>query len=85
MSFRIKIQDRAVKSIKKIAEPHKTSIKRKIELLKNYTKDIPNVKALQGEYKGLYRLRAGGYRILFDIEDKTTIIILDVFARKDGY
>jgi len=85
MSYQIQIQDRAFKSIKKISEPHKTSIKRKIELLKDYAKDMPNVKALQGEYKGLYRLRVGGYRILFDIADNTTIVILDVFARKDGY
>ena len=85
MSYGIEIQDRAVKSIKKISEPHKTLIKRKIGLLKNFTKDMPNIKALQGEYKGLYRLRAGDYRILFDIADRTTIIVLDVFARKDGY
>ena len=46
---------------------------------------MPNIKALQGEYKGLYRLRVGAYRVLFDTADKNTIIILDVFARKDGY
>jgi len=85
MSYRIAIQDRAVKSIRKISEPHKTLIKRKIERLKDYVKDMPNVKALRGEYKGLYRLRAGGYRIIFDIADKGTIVIVDVFARKDGY
>jgi mRNA interferase RelE/StbE len=71
MSFKIKIQDRAIKSIKKISEPHKTKIKRKIELLKDFAKDMSNIKALQGEYKGLYRLRVGDYRILFDVVDKT--------------
>ena len=85
MSYCIKIQDRAIKSIRKISEPHKTAIKRKIELLKHFTKDMPNIKSLQGEYKGLYRLRIGAYRVLFDVVDKTTIIIVDVFARKDGY
>ena len=85
MSFHLKVQDKAVKSIRKIPEPHKTLIKKKIELLKSFTKDMHNVKALQGEYKGFYRLRAGSYRILFDVVDKTTIIILDIFARKDGY
>ena len=85
MSYCIKIQDRAIKSIKKISEPNKIKIKRKIELLRHFSKDMPNIKALQGEYKGLYRLRIGDYRVLFDIVDKTTIIIVDVFARKDGY
>jgi mRNA interferase RelE/StbE len=85
MSYCIKIQDRAVKFIKKMTEPHKTLVKRKIELLKRFSKDMPNVKALQGEYKGLYRLRAGDFRIIFDVADKTTIIIVNVFARKDEY
>ena len=85
MSYCIEIQDRAVKSLKKISEPHKSTIKNKIELLKNFTKDMPNIKALQGEYKGLYRLRVGDYRVLFDIADKNRIIIIDVFARKEGY
>jgi len=26
-------------------------------MLKDFTKDMPNIKALQGNYKGLYRLR----------------------------
>jgi mRNA interferase RelE/StbE len=85
MSYCLQIQDKAIKSIKKISEPHKTLIKRKIELLKKFTKDMPNIKALQGAYKGLYRLRIGSYRVLFDVADKSTIVILDVFARKDGY
>ena len=85
MSYRIEIQNRALKSIKKISEPHKTTIKNRIELLKDFTKDMPNIKALQGQYKGLYRLRAGVYRVLFNVADKSTIIIIDVFARKDGY
>ena len=85
MSYCIKIQDRAIKSIKRISEPHKTVLKRKIESLKNFTKDMPNIKALHGEYKGLYRVRVGAYRILFDVADRNTIIIMDIFARKDGY
>jgi len=46
---------------------------------------MPNVKALQGEYKGFYRLRIGEYRVLFETADKTTIVILDIFTRQDGY
>lgn len=85
MPYCIKIQDRAVKFIIRMSEPHKTLVKRKIELLKNFSKDMPNIKALHGEYKGLYRLRVGDYRIIFDIVDETAIIVLSVFDRKDGY
>jgi len=85
MSYCLQIQERAIKSLKKISEPHKALIKRKIEMLKDFNKDMPNIKALQGDYKGLYRLRIGSYRVLFDVADRSTIIILDVFARKEGY
>jgi len=65
MAWQINIQDKAVKSLKKIPEPHKTLLKEKISLLKNYSVDMSNIKALQGKYKGLYRLRIGDYRVLY--------------------
>jgi len=34
MSYCLQIQERAIKSLKKISEPHKALIKRKIEMLK---------------------------------------------------
>jgi mRNA-degrading endonuclease RelE of RelBE toxin-antitoxin system len=43
MPYRIEIQDRAIKSIKKISEPQKSLIKKKIELLKNFTKNMHNI------------------------------------------
>ncbi|GBR72538.1 toxin RelE [Candidatus Termititenax aidoneus] len=82
--YQLHIQDRAVKSFKKISEPYKTLIKRKMELLKNLNNNMPNIKTLQGEYKGLCRLRVGDYRVVFDVKEKE-IIIVDIFARGKGY
>jgi mRNA-degrading endonuclease RelE of RelBE toxin-antitoxin system len=45
---------------------------------------MPNIKALQGEYKGLYRLRVGDYRVLFETLG-LTITVINVFARAKGY
>jgi mRNA interferase RelE/StbE len=84
MVYRIRIQERAVKSLKRVSEPYKTHIKDGIERLKGFSHSMQNIKALQGEYKGLYRLRVGDYRIIFDVVD-TTIIILDIFIRQAGY
>jgi mRNA interferase RelE/StbE len=84
MAYQLFIQDRAVKSLKKVSEPYKSLIKRKIELLVNFSNDMPNIKALQGEYRGLYRLRVGDYRVLFETLGQT-ITIINVFARKKGY
>ena len=84
MAYRIQLQQCAIKSIKKIPEPHKTHIKESIGRLEQFSKTMKNIKALQGEYKGLYRLRIGDYRIIFDVLE-TTIIILDIFIRQRGY
>ena len=84
MIYRIQLQERSIKSLKKIPEPHKTHIKDNIDRLKEFSQTMKNVKPLQGGYKGLYRLRVGDYRIVFDVLD-TTIIILDIFIRQQGY
>ncbi|MDR3302295.1 MAG: type II toxin-antitoxin system RelE/ParE family toxin [Spirochaetaceae bacterium] len=78
------MRTRALKSIKKISEPYKSLIKSKIELLVNFSNAMPNIKALQGEYKGLYRLRVGDYRVLFETLG-LTITVINVFARAKGY
>ncbi|MDR1113859.1 MAG: type II toxin-antitoxin system RelE/ParE family toxin [Candidatus Margulisbacteria bacterium] len=82
--YQLRIQDRAVKSFKKISEPYKTLIKRKMELLKDFSNNLPNIKALQGEYRKLYRLRVGDYRVIFDVKEKE-IVVVDIFARGKGY
>lgn len=44
------------------------------------------IKALQGEYKGLYRLRLRTYRLIYEKQnDKLVILVLRVSHRKDIY
>lgn len=43
-------------------------------------------KALQGEYKGLWRYRIGSYRVICEIRDYELIVLaIDVGHRKDIY
>lgn len=47
---------------------------------------ITKIKALQGEYKGLYRLRLRTYRHIYEKKnDKLVILVLRVSHRKDIY
>lgn len=47
---------------------------------------ITKIKALQGEYKGLYRLRLRTYRLIYEKHnDKLIILVLRVSHRKDIY
>jgi len=47
---------------------------------------ITKIKALQGEYKGLYRLRLRTYRLIYEKKNyKLIILVLRVSHRKDIY
>ena len=51
------------------------------ELLK-----LTKIKALQGEFKGLYRLKLRTYRVIYEkFENKLVILVLRVSHRKDVY
>ena len=84
MKFKIKITKSAVKDYRKINTPFKERINDKINKLAKLGLDTSNIKALTGELKGLYRLRTGDYRIVFNIE-KELITIIAIHHRKDAY
>lgn len=47
---------------------------------------IKKIKSLQGEFKGLFRLRLRTYRIIYEKQnDKLIILVLRVSHRKDAY
>ena len=47
---------------------------------------LTKIKALQGEFKGLYRLKLRTYRVIYEkIGNKLLIIVLRVSHRKDVY
>ncbi len=47
---------------------------------------LTKIKALQGEFKGLYRLKLRTYRVIYEKQnDKLVILVLRVSHRKDVY
>jgi mRNA interferase RelE/StbE len=42
----------------------------------------PNIKALKGEYLGLYRYRIGDYRIIYSIEDEVVQVYVVAIAHR---
>lgn len=87
MTYRLEIQDKARKQLKKLDK----AIAGKI--LHWLYKNIDNTphprlygKALTGELNGYWRYRIGDYRIICDIQDdKLIILALQVAHRKQGY
>jgi len=46
----------------------------------------PNIKPLTGPLKGLFRLRAGDYRILYQVAARTKIVyVVRIAHRKEAY
>lgn len=84
MSYSVEITDIALKQYRKINKPYSTLIKDKIDLLAEKGLQLNNIKQLTGEFKGLYRLRVGDYRIIFSLEDNL-ITVIAILHRKDAY
>ena len=84
MKFKIIITDSALRDYRKINNPFKDQIKIKVDELCNFNSETKNVKMLKGEFKGLYRLRVGDYRIIFKTQNES-IIIIAILHRKDVY
>lgn len=84
MRYRIKITKIALKQYRKINNPAHNRINQKIDELADSGLNMSNIKALTGEFKGLYRLRVGDYRVIFDT-DKEEITVLTILHRKDIY
>ncbi len=84
--YHVEVSDKAYKALKKFPLFHAQVILRKIHLLKHYDPLMPNIKALKGEWQGVFRLRVGNYRIVFEIHQRSlAILIIDIFHRGKGY
>lgn len=71
----------AVKQLKKLSTSEKKKVSKKLELL---SKNPYSGKALKGELEGLRSLRAWPYRIIYEVKNKS-LIILSVAHRQSAY
>ena len=80
--YKIVITQRAVKDISKLDKKMKERIAEKLHLVAQnpvlYSKKLTNPKI------GTYRLRIGEYRVIFDLEN-STMIVLRIGHRKEIY
>lgn len=78
----IKIQDSAYKDLKSIDKQTALKILKSIQNLKDYP-FVSNIKKLINYYPP-FRYRIGDYRVLFEIENDT-IIVVNIKHRKEAY
>ena len=55
--------------------------------IKSAIHEIPkgDIKPLQGQFSGLFRLRVGGFRVIFKYMDAETVHVYDIGSRGDIY
>jgi mRNA interferase RelE/StbE len=76
------IQESAVKDLKNIDKTTATKILLQIKKLEDYP-NLSNIKKLKNHYPPL-RYRIGDYRVLFDVEGDT-LIVVNIKHRKEAY
>jgi len=86
MKYTIKIEAKALKSIKKFPKKDALKIKDAIESLSDDPRPIGHIKMKGNNKPSRYRLRVGNYRVIYHIKDKELfVIIIDIGNRKNIY
>ena len=82
MKYDLRFKPRSLKDLKKLTAKQQERV---IERIDGMSEDLAgDVKRLTN-FTPEYRLRAGSYRVLFEIEEETTIVIYRVRHRRDAY
>ncbi len=83
MSFSIRIKESAARELRRIARPDRTRLAAAIDRLA----ETPYLgAALKGDLRGLRRLRAGDWRVLYEVrEDELVVLVVRVAQRREAY
>ena len=83
MSYSLKIKRSALKEIQALPKPERLRI---VEAIDRLTENPHVGKLLKGDLSGLRRIRAGAYRVVYEInEEQVVVIVLRVAHRKNVY
>ena len=82
MNFTVVLKPKAIKDLNAIRQDEATRIADALERLENNMSG--DVKKLTN-FTPAYRLRVGNYRILFELEDESRIVIYRVIHRREAY
>ena len=81
MNYSIRIKRSAAKELARIAGPDRQRIVAAIDRLA----ENPFVgESLKGKLRGLRRVRAGAFRVLYEIQDKALVVLVVRVAHRQG-
>ena len=83
--YNIYFTRKALEQLNKLDEKDRKRLLEALVVLRDYGFTVRlDIKKLRG-YKNHYRLRVGGYRVLFELEKPNKIIVYAVLPRKKAY
>lgn len=80
--MKIEIATKAAKQLEKLPPVERKKVDRKIRLLAQTAR---SGKQLMGAFQGLHAIRAWPYRILYEITDEETLVIVSIAHRQSVY
>lgn len=85
MTYEIRILDEAVRDLKRLDKPTGRRIVKRINwLAENF--DAVQPERLTGNLSGLYKLRVGAFRVLYQpLEDEGVLVIHQIGHRREVY
>jgi mRNA interferase RelE/StbE len=85
MNYKVFLERKAEKQLDTVPEPHRSRIREKLLLLKNsgFSPDL-DIRKLKG-YRNYYRLRAGPYRVLFELREGYVTVVFAILQREKAY
>ena len=88
MTWTIKVSSHAERYFNKLDKKLRQRLKKELLVLGDYEKtlDHKDVKPLTGDMRGFYRLKIGGYRVIFSVVNEQKIIaVVNIVPRGDAY
>ena len=88
MSWTIKVSSHAERYFKKLDKKLRQQLKKELLVLGDCENplDHKDVKPLTGDLRGFYRLRIGGYRVIFSVvKEQKIIAVVNIVPRGDAY
>ena len=83
MSFSIRIKGSAAKELRRVAKPERQRI---VEAIDRLAENPFSGNSLKGELRGLRRIRAGDYRVVYEVQnDVLVVLVVGVAHRRDVY
>jgi mRNA interferase RelE/StbE len=88
LSWTIKVSSHAERYFKKLDKKLRQRLKKELLVLGDCENplDHKDVKPLTGDLRGFYRLRIGGYRVIFSVvKEQKSIAVVNIVPRGDAY